>query len=1825
MKKIEDNMHEGIIELEDIGKKHDSNINYSRIPPSEIILEIVEPFEIEDEKSKNYSKVEPEQIKLESSQIFSKVPSEIIEKDISNDENVLVNNPIEIDKKSFFQNHIKIILITTLFLLILIGVTIFLILYYSNLKCNLPNCKGIVSEIFINNKKIVFKQNMRIGDSFFLNSTSTYESTQESNKTDINNSTLVKNLLFSVYNTTIDTFCYFAILKNTTIITQQNNTNILGFDLFNTEIIKKYKDNSDPLKSSNLKKDFGEFLLQVEKSYSEYKNCLSKNKVLDSVKAHENCINNALTLPYIKYCRHYDGKILFILKPKLINKFQWDYLFAEIFDFSPKISLDSFTTQIKNNTKIRLLTSSSDPNLKGNGERSFSYDNGAKIEEIMKTDSFEVDNLKFNKDTNLTSKSQIELDPDIGSVKNLKLKSNSEFKNVISKNNDENANDTESFDKIAKKDDKASYTDEIKTFSSNMEKSMTTEQIIREEFFTLELMKIIENYMEYDEIPSEIIVNKNGRRILQSQYRGISEKYPIPNEIDHPELFGRHLLYLDLPKNLRPVDFKTNLDSVILMGSKIEFFAQNTFYPNEDSMVNNVVAKFSGKERIIHNSKKDEIGISKSIKKNNYFLNLFNQNLNTIFKNNFDDTIFSTKNTFSQQAEQIYDVVKHLKEVESLKQEALKSFSLEMQDKLEKNFTNFKQNFINVAYSIQNYLTAEKKKDFTDLSDKIILKDFIDFNKINIELDSNFTDYINKTFYIEIDYMLNNITRIYPTLFFTYSDLITKIINFYNNIEYSTNSNIKNGVFKYFNNKTTFLNEKYQNKTNSILKILLNFQLLKSIVSKQENLESVKTIESYPQLIFKDLNSLEKQITRDKQYPKLFTKSRIFDSFLNDTLLIKNIFDEKFLNKFSKFEKLNGHKNLFIFTANKTFFIQDTENYKIEVKKNENILLKFDKSLTDINNNLLDFEIKQYLNLIKIYQDIKTNFTAEILRTNNELNDLLVYFTEIKEYFTNVTNYIFIQDEVKNLFSNYSSNALNNLNLWLDSLSDTLTGHVSARMIDISAANNVVGKAFFCRGFDDIVQFILNEIKTYYNNFNNNTKNFIFSEIMNLKSSIMNKFTLFQSNFLNYSNYSSFFDKFPQNRKAYRNGYSEIIDKIENFFLSINHTYDAQVLQEDMKRESAYTSKTTFINNFKIGLINSYGINEIGDYHWGFKDKQRGYGLFFEHCYKLLNLKNQMINFDLGLNSFNFTQNFYSLSNDLKLKADNYLNILKDRLMKIISKLKLIESELTTFNADFIIFKSKYDEILRNFSNIYFGETIVEEYLNEHFDNYFKFTYDFVNEFIKNKKLKNINELSTEVRLKIPNLSFLTYIHKDLTNLLLSTGFNKSLDIHDSTIDIISKYFEQNFEIKLHQIEKNFKRFLKNQITVQDFYNHAFLKYYFVEYYTDSQNNITTFYNNQIINFKEKIKIYKINYFNTEKYMNYKLNYLNNATNELNFVKQTSENSTSLLIGKNLSLVDEKKFELDNLEVNILSQIFYLGDFYLSGIDNSDYPSILNLFKLNCLDDLKNYEDYIISSPFLINLYDFLKNKTKLYFDFYLPKESALNTYKDDFKLYLNDSYLPLYNNYLNSDSFLDLNISNFIYNFAEQKYNQELQNILNFGSFKSLVETTNITLDYFKQINSTKDKILLDNITLNFSSDDYLNSLEKIRNYTSSKLSEFNQKEFGLNFNQTIKAFLNDFNLKMKKDMIVDLINYNIIEIKLLNNTSGLQSIYEIEFLNKLRNDLNSTIDQILEIDFEKLNKIYEINLSQIKNQLKLISNDFYNFLEQKLNSSFLQEIEHL
>lgn len=88
-----------------------------------------------------------------------------------------------------------------------------------------------------------------------------------------------------------------------------------------------------------------------------------------------------------------------------------------------------------------------------------------------------------------------------------------------------------------------------------------------------------------------------------------------------------------------------------------------------------------------------------------------------------------------------------------------------------------------------------------------------------------------------------------------------------------------------------------------ILNILLNFQLLKPIVLKEENIKNFQVIQKYPNFIYDNLKFLENQITREKQYPKLFLKSSIFNPYNNDVIQIKDILDKKFFSKFSKLEK----------------------------------------------------------------------------------------------------------------------------------------------------------------------------------------------------------------------------------------------------------------------------------------------------------------------------------------------------------------------------------------------------------------------------------------------------------------------------------------------------------------------------------------------------------------------------------------------------------------------------------------------------------------------------------------------------------------------------------------------------------------------------------------------------------------------------------------------------------------------------------------------------------------------------------------------------------
>ena len=1086
---------------------------------------------------------------------------------------------------------------------------------------------------------------------------------------------------------------------------------------------------------------------------------------------------------------------------------------------------------------------------------------------------------------------------------------------------------------------------------------------------------------------------------------------------------------------------------------------------------------------------------------------------------------------------------------------------LKILDEIRKNI-NFTKNekmneyFYEDILKIKNTILTEKILNDFENNLNSIVNDII--NDINNNNDiSNNLNFYNKSVKDFIDnYLGEKLIKNYYNLYANKIFINNQLNKYYKDIKIVVNEYNSTFYNNYFSNNYKNFGEKPVELVDKFTQIL-----------REQNNTAINTLNFINQIIFEALNKLLKET-----YNKIILYIDL--NYNNLTIYLNNSNKETINNLFEN-----------IFSNIKSL----SNNIKIDnIKSSLNLLTNSDPF--SINSSIKEEEDLFYTNILRIKGYIESDFTKYFCNdsatfntcnfnmkalnistlTLQKLRGDYYVFDNIKLYFNNLLN----DKDFNNYLTpnNYSSLLINNTNFNIFTIQNKITSFYN----NINENNKEFIEPFL-KELNDLykkeLEKIINEkkIEKSLNNLTNNVfKNpdSISTLLQNYKKNISDLFEDYRNSFFyrnlyldeneylkNFQNFNLQFQEKIKESKSFINDYllnSEFIPNTTNYYKNIFNNIQNGMIKENEKVNEKF-------NNFSL-LSLSYNLIEIGleqfenlkNYYYENIENQTN--SIYKDKFELFknNIENYLTNV-INETIETFNDEYKKTYQYLKNKSNS---VYKDTMYQI-SKINdnLIYNVLNMTNE----FNKKIKDSYENDILMYFKDNLNKTNFDSDFNQFYDNLYLFSN---------NLNNLCIE-KTGNDKLEFFSFINENIYNNFEIIFKNFSTNISKTYLtDFVNKVY--NYKIK------NIFDYIKLLLSDMD---ENLEKYFQITEFT----HIYQYSKETILNLYEKLSS-NIKTISIENINNISNFYINNIISEstLNILNNYEENLIELLNEKNYlqnlgilsnSIPKEFSSTVKNKIINLMK----------TNINNNELNNLINLFTNVINNDIISIQQYLNSLKnninTLINTKSIQENpqtfmRIKIKIDFYLnnflpqfQSEFTYNNYdkKNTYLQNIFNSILPYFDNILSSDNDVD----------------------------KEKINNIKIVLDSFENYNIQLKELLKseENIENSKNAFDNINNLKtEIKNNILEDFS--NLEQIVLNDSKTFNLDLNEENES----------NRNLNEVDIPNINTAL-NLYEKNY-NYLSNNLKS-LNEILLLQNEYQSFIDLINFS-----IGNLTNPFHQFL---------------
>ena len=1005
---------------------------------------------------------------------------------------------------------------------------------------------------------------------------------------------------------------------------------------------------------------------------------------------------------------------------------------------------------------------------------------------------------------------------------------------------------------------------------------------------------------------------------------------------------------------------------------------------------------------------------------------------------------------------------------------------------------------------------------------------------------------INNSFEIDIK---NQIFKIFndkkETLLNLTEQLLEFILSGLNNYDYMENE--RSIIYNEFTSIKNMINNNY----NISLEKISNILTIKNNYYFKFN-ESIKIIEN---LLYFNESDIFDNITNDSIIIENKTNpSNIIERYINDTYISQNIVTD------SISENNKNNSSIIQNNINDESISSNIENDSIKIRNNENE--------TDIiNNSSIDSSIYEN-NTYKDKNKLRLLENENITSIEKEIKEELKFkreYDRIKKLF--IENNYFIEID-KNMMPEID---INSLNLYLEKMKFNISYEVNQTIDNylMKDTNN---------NFSNVLQKIIKQFENLYNLKNDSTE------------------ILYQFNKLNPSINANFINEIEKDLNLL---YSKLIDMV-SFFIKSKEYYDKgkEIKFEDEKKKY-YEIISGYIKNAnKI----KYNINS-NDSEYNNKTIK---AIIFD-LYKRKE-EEQINNIKLYL------EQFYSKKNNFKNGSNILFKLYEEKMKKGI------------FNSSYLYIYKQINNQTFKFIDINNNKTTVQDIEKMALNLYEnKFVEKNINISIYPKEIiilieEEINKLLEKIKTVIENsikeakytifdgIYLKRHITNDLMNKInLSIPKNKdidnNLDIFYGIIESINKnekdyYFSkmnsillENYKIFLTDYYRDyFKNEMKNKILLKDNFHFSILRNYLEQFLNEKYE-------------KAKIETIFISYY----LINEKISFMNHdlkssiyglieekENNKDFYLSSTLKNNKDILINNFLDFIFREDL-MNNLFLTKEYKNFFtynetIYDFLSTYFENI----IIEKSSNEITNDYKKKKEYINSQKNY-------ENKTKYIITYQRDNSTLNNLIKTLYQQYNEINYNKNYN-----------------HNNSFQILNQNISKILKISGIEHIINLYQNFSEYFD--NELED--IIDKIIANNSID--TNILEPLYIYINPILKTL--ENYSINFIEEIKSYFNE----LKLFAMIDGLNYIPIE-----RAEELRSVWDVkkesirnldEFDKEEKNDnknkklrrlninfLSKIIDEHKDNILKKMENLY--NISSIKNFQEYNSSDLHNSSSEPIN----------
>ena len=1069
-------------------------------------------------------------------------------------------------------------------------------------------------------------------------------------------------------------------------------------------------------------------------------------------------------------------------------------------------------------------------------------------------------------------------------------------------------------------------------------------------------------------------------------------------------------------------------------------------------------------------------------------------------------------------------------------------FQIDYKVSLSRN-TNLYNMIISPINNIKGiFISTDKLINISNSVDEII-------NEIKINEESGFLNIPELIYQLKQEFNKNKLE-------YLEDNLVKRIYGFYNI------SSLQTYILEYYNQIKTIFNEYdlifYQQ---NFMQHLDDYFINPNILFKKLN-QSLINQQAYNTNISHLITESLKNKINNKIIESYNLYSNIIQSYLENikTLILNKEYTGDSLNRinliFTTFDDIIEN----IKQSNKTYLDNSNQNNIMGIQNNEDPF--------NINENITKYENEMIQILNDVIENVNNKYIEKTLKDNQGSLD---GFSLRNFYYVTVLEII---SQFKNIIS-YSKNS-NNFNLKVNEYIELFKNNTDYRK-----------------------NYIINEIYSSLNDFNNEEKEFINPTINLIKSNIsesiekninqgliesklkilsLNTFKtpsipniIEKSKIIN--NFSKFLETYTNKKifvdrlllqKSFDNLLYEInetisknLNLINNLSLNSKIVNDVSLYYSDIIEEI----NTIFINEYQL-LCSYYPNYELLD-------------LSFNICDIIKEVKSQKID-ELKINILIITRSIFNsgfeeLKNKIKelLKEinENFLDEIKTEYENIFNV--LTSKSESDEDDDVITINSLSDNLISSLKEI------GEKYLNNSID---AFNNNKINNLIIENKNKNIEVLNNSI------ISFPELIEKI-----------------NSASKTLSKLCEERFEKEQILFSERIEKIIESayNVTISDFtsvYGHSFLSEIFEE----------------ILNFKIKLNLNHIQIL-TENYNELMISTLSNITI-----------LSDILLISTSNIYDEVKNEISNNLQNDISNtlINLINDF-----KSQSREEMTNLFVDNTIK--------VINNENLTN--SFSKNIINL-----IPKEftkSFIENLNKVYDLFIDNSDLG---NFLNLTSYQLTQTKNYIDSyFSEEKIKitELLANMTKALSSKTKIYTN--LKSYEENFNNIIPKNFAYSIPETIK-DNMINFIEKIINLISPINKEYDEND--LNIKNNLKEKINSFDNYVTE--VITKLNSDEIILNTTNSFNNIKNIGEeikTFFKNNLTEnienglkEINMTLPSKKELEEKyKLRNLKEFEIKDILTNIKEIYSSLNNITEEsikleefsqfsKINSNFEKQFSN-